>query len=276
MFYRAKNGELSIDDTSAYYISFGKGNKNLIIIPGVGDGLKLVKGLAIPFSIMYKIFCSDYRVYVFSRRNNLPKGFSTEDMANDIINHMDKLNIANADVIGVSQGGMIAQYLAINAPEKVNKLVLTVTVPKTNEILEDSIKAWLEMAKSKDYKGIMVDTAERSYTGKYLEKQRRLYKLLGLFGKNATYDRFINEAESCLKHNTLKKLNNIKNPTLVIGARQDKVLGIVGSEELAKGIPNSELFIYDEYSHGVYEQAKDFNQRVLEYLKKERKVCHKL
>ena len=71
----------------------------------VGDGLKLVKGLAIPFSIMYKIFCADYRVYVFSRRNNLPKGFSTEDMANDIIKHMEKLNIANAYVIGVSQAG---------------------------------------------------------------------------------------------------------------------------------------------------------------------------
>lgn len=267
MFYNAINGEISIDETSAYYISFGKGNKNLIIIPGVGDGLKLVKGLALPFSIMYKIFCADYRVYVFSRRNNLPKGFSTEDMASDIIKHMEKLNIANADVIGVSQGGMIAQYLAINAPEKVNKLVLAVTVPKTNEILENSIKTWIEMAKNKDYKGIMIDTAERSYTGRYLEKQRKLYNLLGLFGKNATYDRFINEAESCLKHDTLKKLNDIKNQTLVIGAKKDKVLGVVGSEELAKGIPNSELFIYNEYSHGVYEQAKDFNQKILKYLK---------
>jgi len=268
MFYNAKNGKITIDNTNAYYISFGKGKKNLIIIPGVGDGLKLVKGLAIPFSVMYKIFCEDYRVYVFSRRNNLPKGFSTEDMANDIIKHMEDLKIDSADVVGVSQGGMIAQYIAINAPEKVNKLVLTVTVAKSNEVLENSINTWIQMARNKDYKGIMLDTAERSYTGKYLEKQRKIYRFLGLFGKNATYDRFINEAESCLKHDTSKKLKEIKCPTLVIGAKQDKVLGVSGSEILAKSIPKSELYIYDEYSHGVYEQAKDFNQKVLKYLKK--------
>ena len=267
MFYNAKNGKINIDNTTAYYISFGKGNKNLILIPGVGDGLKLVKGLAIPFSIMYKMFCNDYKVYVFSRRNDLPKDFSTEEMANDIVKHMDDLGIKSADIVGVSQGGMIAQYIAINHPNRVNKLVLAVTTPKSNEVLEDSINTWIKMAKNKDYKGIMMDTAERSYTGKYLEKQRKYYKLLGLFGKNATYDRFIIEAESCLKHNALKRLNEIKCPTLIIGAKQDKALGIVGSEELAKGISNSELYIYDGYSHGVYEQAKDFNQKVLDYLK---------
>ena len=268
MFYNAKNGELTIDNTTAYYITFGNGKKNLIMIPGVGDGLKLVKGLAIPFSILYKTFCKDYRVFVFSRRNDLPKGFSTEDMANDIIKHMDDLRIDSADIVGVSQGGMIAQYIAINAPERVNKLVLAVTVAKSNEILKDSINTWIQMAQNKDYKGIMVDTAERSYTGNYLAKQRKLYKLLGLFGKNATFERFINEAEACLKHDISNKINEIKCPTLVIGARQDKALGIVGSEELAKYISNSELYIYDEYSHGVYEQARDFNKKVLDYLRR--------
>ena len=73
------------------YISFGKGKENLIVIPGVGDGFKTVKGLAIPFSIMYKKFAKDYKIYVFSRRNDIPKDFSTEDMANDIINHMENM-----------------------------------------------------------------------------------------------------------------------------------------------------------------------------------------
>ena len=49
---------------------------------------------------------------------------------------------------------------------------------------------------------------------------------------------------------------------------KDKVLGMIGSEEMAEKITNSELYIYEEYSHGVYEQAKDFNKRVIAYLKK--------
>ena len=52
MFYNAKNGEIEIENTTVNYISFGKGKRNLIIIPGVGDGFKTVKGLAIPFAFM--------------------------------------------------------------------------------------------------------------------------------------------------------------------------------------------------------------------------------
>ena len=268
MFYNAKNKVIEIENTTANYICFERGNRNLIIIPGVGDGFKTVKGLAVPFSIMYKMFAKDFKVYVFSRRNVINEGFTTEDMANDIINHMEMLNIDKADIVGVSQGGMIAQYIAINAPEKVNKLVLAVTTSRTNDILNKVVSDWIEKAKNKDYKGIMIDNAEKSYTGSYLEKNRKVYKLLGLLGKNVTYERFIIQAKSCLEHNAYNKLDNIKCPTLIIGAKQDKVLGIVGSEELAERIENSELYIYDEYSHGVYEQAKDFNNRIFEYLKK--------
>ena len=266
--YNAKNEEIKIDNTSAYYISFGEGNKNLIIIPGVGDGFKTVKGMAMPFSVMYKIFAKEYKVYVFSRRNDMPEDFSTEDMANDLISHMNELGIEKADIIGVSQGGMIAEYVAINAPEKVNKLVLAVTTARSNDIIIDSINKWTDMAKNKDYKGIMVDTAEKSYTGDYLNKNRKIYSILGLFGKNATYDRFIIEAKSCLTHNAYDKLEKIVCPSLIIGAKLDQIVGIEGSKELASKIKNSEIYIYDEYSHGVYEQAKDFNDRIIEFLNK--------
>ena len=53
---------------------------------------------------------------------------------------------------------------------------------------------------------------------------------------------------------------------LVIGADRDKVLGGKASGEIASAIQDSELYMYEGYSHGVYEQAKDFNSRVLEYL----------
>ena len=93
MFYNAKNEIIEIEDTTVNYISFGSGKRNLIIIPGVGDGFKTVKGLAVPFAFMYKLFAKDFKVYVFSRRNDIKDGFSTKDMANDIIDHMKKLNI---------------------------------------------------------------------------------------------------------------------------------------------------------------------------------------
>lgn len=268
MFLNGKNERIEIENTSVDYISFGKGKKNLIIIPGLGEGLKTMKGMARPFSIMYKKFAKEYKVYVFSRRNELPEVFSTEDMANDLISHMNVLGIEKADIVGVSQGGMIAEYIAINAPEKVNKLVLVVTVARCNELMEEAAKDWLEKAYKSDYKGIMMGIAERGYTREYFEKSKGVYEIITSMTKNVKFDRFIVQANACINHNAYDKLDKIKCPTLIIGAREDGVLGIVGSEELAKGIENSELYIYENYSHGVYEEAKDFNDRVLEYLRK--------
>ena len=45
MFYNAKNNNIKIGQSDIDYICFGKGNKNLIIIPGLGDGLRTVKGM---------------------------------------------------------------------------------------------------------------------------------------------------------------------------------------------------------------------------------------
>ncbi len=268
MFYDAKNGKIDIDGTHIDYITFGKGTKNIIMIPGLGEGLTSFKGLATPFSIMYKMFAKEYKVHVFSRRKQIPEGFSTKDMAKDLAKSMESLGIEKAHIIGVSQGGMIAQHLAINYPEKIDKLVLVVTVARKNKIMEECVDKWVELAKNKEFEAIMLDTAERSYVGKYLEKTKKLSEATGPLGKNATYDRFIIQAYACMNHNSYDELHKIKAQTLIIGAGQDKVLGIEGSLELAEKIKLSELYIYDEYSHGVYEQAKDFNKRVFEYLKK--------
>ena len=138
MFYNAKNDVLEYENTTVDYISFGEGKEDLIFIPGLGEGLNSISGYAVPFSLMYKVYAKDYRVHVFSRRKEMPEDFSTEDMANDIIKHMEELNIEKAHIVGVSQGGMIAEHIAINAPEKVNKLVLVVTVArKTEEAAND-------------------------------------------------------------------------------------------------------------------------------------------
>lgn len=268
MFYDAKNGKIDIENTYMDYMTFGKGTKNIIMIPGLGESLMSFKGLAAPFSVMYKMFAKEYKVHVFSRRKVVPEGFSIKDMAKDLAEAMEALGIEKAHIIGVSQGGMIAQHLAIDFPEKIEKLVLVVTTARKNKLMEECVDTWVNAAKNKDFETIMLDTAERSYVGKYLEKSKKISEAMGPLGKNATFDRFIAQAHACMEHNSYDELHKIKAPTLIIGAGKDRVLGVEGSLELAEKIKLSELYIYDEYSHGVYEQAKDFNKRVFEYLKK--------
>lgn len=268
MFYNAKNNNIKIEQSNMDYVSFGVENKNLIIIPGLGDGLRTVKGMAISLALMYRQFAKEYSVYVFSRRNNLAKGFTTRNMAQDIVEAMNLLNISNADIMGVSQGGMIAQCMAINNPEKVNKLVLAVTSSESNEIINNVVGNWIQLAKKEDFKNIFLDTAEKSYSEKHFKKYRKYYNILWRVSKPKDYKRFIIQANSCLTHNVYDDLDKIKCPTLIIGGKQDSIVGVNSSKEIADRISNSELFLYEDYGHAVYEEAKDFNERVLKYLKR--------
>lgn len=84
MIYNAENGSLKIEETEMDYIVFGKGQKKLIFIPGLGDSLKSVKGSALMFAFLYRRFAQAYRVYVFSRKNKLKPDCSTRNMAADL------------------------------------------------------------------------------------------------------------------------------------------------------------------------------------------------
>jgi len=261
----ARNENINIDGHDFDYISFGSGRDTLIMLPGVGDGFKTAKGVAVPFAMMYRKFAESFKVYVFSRRNGMPEGFTTADMADDLSDIMDALEIGRAHIFGVSQGGMIAQQFAIRHPDKVKSLVLAVTAARPTSVMRESLNLWLDMAERGDYKGIMLDTADRSYTGAYLERGRMMNNLIAL-AKPKDYTRFRRMCESCLSHDVYVLLGKIKCPTLIIGADRDAVLGPEALIELHEAITGSELYMYEGYSHGVYEQAGDFNDRVLRWL----------
>lgn len=266
MFWNAKNCNIKLDDFDIDYITFGTGRKNLILIPGLGDGLKTVKGTAHIMALAYKKYAKEYKVFVFSRTNTLKENESIKGMAETQVKAMKSLGIKIADIIGVSQGGMIAQCIAIDYPEIVNKLILTVTLSRQNSIEKNMVTRWIDMAKAGDYKNLFIDTMENSYTEKYLKKYRMLYPILVKFSRPKSLDRFIIQANAILKHNTYEELGKIKCPVLIIGAENDRIVGPEASKEIAGKIENGELLIYKGFGHSVYEEAKDFNDRVLEFL----------
>lgn len=266
MFYNAKNGCVRIGTEEMDYIVFGRGKRTMIMLPGIGDGLKTARGMALPFALMYRKFARDFRVYVFSRKRNLPQGYTTREMARDQIEAMDVLGIKRADVVGVSMGGMIAQWMAIDAPERVGNLVLVVTASRMNEILRDSLDAWMRYTDHNDHFGLMMDSMRRMYTQKYLDKNRWLLPLTAGVGKPKSYERFRIMAEACAEHNAYGKLEEIKARTLIVGGGKDKALGILASREMAEKISDVRMKVYEEYGHALYEEAKGFNAVLIRFL----------
>lgn len=267
MFTGAKNGIVQLQQDTMHYIRFGRGKQTLIMLPGLGDGLTTVKGTALPMSFMYRSFAKDYTVYMFSRRNHLPKGYSTRDMARDLKDAMDVLDIENADLVGVSMGGMISQHFAADYPEKLGHLVLVVTSSSPNPLLTESINEWVDCARHGDHTAFMDSNVRRMYSDAYYRRNKWLVPIMGKLTKPKSYERFFIQANACLAHDASDRLSRITAPTLVIGGEKDLALGAEPSREIAARIPGAKLRMYAEWGHGLYEEAKDFNQVVLDFLK---------
>ena len=204
---------------------------------------------------------------MFSRKADLPQGHSIRDMARDLKETMDALNIQKADVLGVSMGGMIAQWLAIDHPEMVNRLILTVTASKPNPILTASIEEWITQAHQNDHRALMTSNLQKIYSTDYCRKNGWMIPILAVATKPKSYERFLIQAKACLEHNAFPYLSKIHVPTLVIGGELDQALGPDASREIAEQIPGAQLKMYAQWGHGLYEEAKDFNQQVLNFLK---------
>ena len=238
MLYQAKNATLRRNGWEMDYICFGRGERNLILLPGLGDGLRTMKGTALPMALMYRIFAGDFKVWSFSRRTVLPEGHSIRDMARDLAEAMDALDIEKADIVGVSMGGVIAQHLAADFPER-------------------------------DHTALMGSNLEKIYSEKYYRQNKWMVPLLGLLTKPKSYDRFLVQAQAVLNHNAWDRLEDISCPTLVMGGAQDKCLGGEASREIAGKIPGAKLRMYEAWGHGLYEEEKAFNHHVLEFLRED-------
>ncbi len=249
------------------YITFGKGNKTLIIITGLSlQRLGDMSNLTI-YSLFSR-YARDYKVYIFDRRDHIEEGITIEDMADDLYQSLQEFHIDNASIIGISQGGMIAQLFAIKYPQKVTSLVLALTFSRNNAISRETIGGWIEMAENNDMDQLNKDSMSKSFSSPVLKK---LYVINRLFLKSVSKEkrhRFVGLAKSILAFDCYSSLDKITCPTLVLGAKKDLVLGVDGARELAKSIPDASYHEFGKQGHAAFIESKQFNKMILEFLRK--------
>ena len=85
-------------------------------------------------------------------------------------------------------------------------------------------------------------------------------------------ERFIQLAKACLTCDAYGRLNEIQSPVLVLGGKEDKIVTARASEEIAEKL-SCPIYMYDGLGHSAYEEGKDFNQRIYDFLKTEGKTA---
>lgn len=263
MFYNLKESRVPIRDGFVHYAAFGKGEKPLVILPGLT--LRDVKGAGAGLALMYRIFSKDFRVYVLDKNTSIKEKCTVRDLANDTMETMRTLGISNADVFGVSLGGMIAQALAIESPELVKRLVLGVTLSRTNDTVERVIKQWVEFVERGEFDGIVRDMLTIMYSKDYAKRYGWMFPILAKFSVPKDKERFIRLAKSTLTCDFYDDLDRINCKTLVLGGGKDQIVTGEASIEIAQKL-GCEIHMYEKLGHSAYDEAKDFNARIYRFL----------
>ena len=113
------------------YFSFGSGKKALVMLPGIFT--KSLMTLSEAVKLAFDDFTEDYTFYVFERQVPLNENCTIEQTAALTADALDALGVGKACVYGVSTGGMIAQCLAAQRGDLVQKLALISTAPYIEE-----------------------------------------------------------------------------------------------------------------------------------------------
>ena len=152
MLYNAKNAAVSIDGNLMEYIQFGNGKRNLVFLPGLGDGLRTVKGTAAIMAMLYRKYSVNHTVYMFSRKQHISPGSSTRDMAADLKKAMDTL-----EAYAYRVAKYIGSYVA--AMNGVDAIAFTAGIGENTSFIREKILAYL------GYLGITMDAEANKVRG---------------------------------------------------------------------------------------------------------------
>lgn len=254
---------IKIDNFEMRYFKFGHGTKNMVIIPGVNmNSVMKLENLIID---AYNIFESDFSVYVFDRITKMEKSYDVYDMASDLIKALDYLKLDNLYLFGTSQGGMIAEVIAIKRPDLIYKLNINSTVGYVDnneyKIFNNLINLCNE---NKIYDAVDL-LAQNIYSANLYNNIKNTLNDYAKSLSKLDINNFIVECEALNNFNVLNDLSNIKCSTLIIASKKDKIFDYHKSIELNDKIKNSRLYLYDDYSHTVYDEATDFKKIVYDF-----------
>lgn len=276
-----KSGKVKVDDVNLYYELYGEGDP-LVLIAGTGISLAPWRVFQVPeFSKHYEVLIYDHRG--LGRSDKPDMHYTTRLFGRDCAGLMDALGIKKAHVLGHSMGGRVAQWLALDYPQKIRSLVLSGTGSgKYSEQLEDyprgvPMDAALEMIE-KGYEKYQHDHWGPGFmfSDRFVQDHPEVVKtfqdlIVDEVPPLKCYLRHV-VARQC--HETTAIVDKITAPTLVIVGSKDTHEGGTGnhvesSEALARQIRNAELVLIEGGRHGyLREMPEKGHPPILEFLRR--------
>ena len=196
---------------------------------------------------------------------------SMRELAIAALELLDELGIERAHLVGRSMGGMVAQELALAAPQRIRRLGLVCTTGRCDVHLACVFELWARMAEA----GVPANLRHQSSLlwclgHEALSDQQRARAYLEARSKHDRPADYALQARACAAHDALDRLSALRMPTLVLAGGDDRLTPPHHAEALVKAIPAAELAHVSGSGHLAYlEQPERFAEKVLGFLAQE-------
>jgi pimeloyl-ACP methyl ester carboxylesterase len=222
-------------------------------------------------------FAADYDVILFNNAGVASSGGQTPntvaEMSRDAVAFFDALGLQQLHIVGFSLGGMIAQQIALEHPDRVKRIILLGTGPRGGEGMEFAELSAEEQADPVQFvlTAFFSPTETSQVAGRaYLKRlaARTHDRDLPVSPKAAGAQlRAIREWGSVPSSNRYATLKDIGHSTLIVHGNKDVVVQPINSLLLAEYLPNAQLIVYPDSSHGAqYQHAERFLQHAKLFL----------
>jgi 3-oxoadipate enol-lactonase len=166
-----------------------------------------------------------------------PGPYSIELLGKDVIAMLDALDLDRVHFCGVSMGGMIGMWLALNAPERLNKLVLSNTAAKIGT--PEGWNARIESVQKNGMKSVASAILERWFTQAFRQNAPETMASILKMLEGTDPDGYAACCAAVRDFDCREQLNNIRTPTLVIAGAHDPATPPADGRFLAQQIPGA-------------------------------------
>jgi pimeloyl-ACP methyl ester carboxylesterase len=232
---------------------------------GQGTPVLLLQGQATPatgWTTLMQHLHWQHRFIVFDQRGTGSSGtgdadaFTTRRFAADAASVLDAAGVTSAHVVGHSMGGKVAQWFAIDYPDRVCTLSLLATA---------SSPAWAPALGTRKtlYRGSLQERARLFFTEEWIDLHPRAVEAFFAIASDDEALKWI--ARASATHDSSTWLHDVQAPTLVVAGTEDQLASLDASRELAARIPRSRLQVLPNARHGLHllPQAADLIASVL-------------
>ncbi|MFJ3671495.1 alpha/beta fold hydrolase [Streptomyces sp. NPDC090106] len=188
-------------------------------------------------------------------------GYLLADMADDTVRVLDALGLTSAHIVGQSMGGMIAQALALNHPDRVRSLTLFYTSPTpagTEHFVDDPELRALRDAQPPTGRAEFAAhfaASERASGGgsRYVHDESWLRELGDRYHRRGHSQAGVERQMDAILRSEpwADRLKEIRVPTAVVHGRDDRLIRPEASLAIAEAVPHSELHLYAGMGHSV-------------------------